>query len=392
MILMPFQDDRLNRHYREVIQPAVEACSYKCLRVDEIPGATFKITKEIIIGIETADVIVTNITNQNANVFYELGMAHSFGTNVLIIVEKGENRIPFDLQEYKIFQYDYNSKGNEQLTNFIRENLINLNWVNHPNNPIHDNSDRIKKLLDFSPPKERYDNSNIAESIYNQITNFQSKLPEDCFTKHVISISGPVAIGKTTFANTLKKIIDESEGEGAVSILPLDSYMLDRETLLAQNIPNGYDDKNWNLDKVKGDIEELILNRNPIKLRNFNHRTGRHNRGVQTVDPAKYIILDGIISFQKIFSDYCNMKIFIAGRNIRLEQNPRIQVAYHERNYTLKEAIIKSDRELKDYCSYLFPRRKEADVWLILKDNTWSYDLYFDYPSLFYTYLNMWET
>lgn len=388
MVLMPFRDEEMNKHYTLVVKKAVESSGiFKCFRVDEIPHAAYRITSEIIQGIEQADVVIANITHHNANVFYELGMAHSFGNNVLIICDKSESFIPFDIKDYNILMYENSDTGNANLTDGINSALKNMKWGAKPNNPIQHYSESKKYLLDFPCPNSdtNYDNTSAAKEVFAEIQSWSQRtgIPELSKVEKIIAINGPVAVGKTTFSNCLKTVINEIEGEGSAEVFPLDSFMVDRNELHQRSVPNGYEDTNWDMKSALEKLRELVLNNRAIQLPEYSHKSGRHISGKIKVNPSKYIILDGLISFNDLFSEFVTAKIYVCGKNTRSEQNPRIQVAYHERNYTLKDALIKSERELKDYCHYLLPKRREADAWLVMKDKTWQYDLYFDYPNFF---------
>lgn len=45
------------------------------------------IIRSIIEGLEKADVVIADLTNRNANVFYELGLAHAMNKKVIIITQ-----------------------------------------------------------------------------------------------------------------------------------------------------------------------------------------------------------------------------------------------------------------------------------------------------------------
>jgi hypothetical protein len=50
----------------------------------------------------------TSLTDKNANVFYELGLAHAIGKPVILISEKIDD-VPFDLRNYRVITYDKNN-------------------------------------------------------------------------------------------------------------------------------------------------------------------------------------------------------------------------------------------------------------------------------------------
>ncbi len=62
------------------------------------------IIKDIVIGIEQADLVIADLTNRNANVFYELGLAHAMSKKVILITQDVDD-LPFDIKAYNANQY-----------------------------------------------------------------------------------------------------------------------------------------------------------------------------------------------------------------------------------------------------------------------------------------------
>ena len=61
------------------------------------------IIQDIVEGIATADVVIADLSGLNANVFYELGLAHAMNKKVIIITQDiGE--LPFDIKSYRATQ------------------------------------------------------------------------------------------------------------------------------------------------------------------------------------------------------------------------------------------------------------------------------------------------
>lgn len=120
--------------YSEVYVPTCEKHGLKCWRVDEIarPGS---ITKDIVEGILDADVIIADLTDRNANVFYELGIAHATG-NKTIMTAQSEKDVPFDIASYRVIYYDHSLMGCKELSKklgeAIKELLAALHRTNNP--------------------------------------------------------------------------------------------------------------------------------------------------------------------------------------------------------------------------------------------------------------------
>lgn len=68
----------------------------------ETPGL---ITDQIWYGIRRADVVIADISGSNPNVFYELGLAHALGKEV-VIAAQGLERPPFDVSTARLLRYE----------------------------------------------------------------------------------------------------------------------------------------------------------------------------------------------------------------------------------------------------------------------------------------------
>ena len=115
-ILMPFQED-FDIVYGE-IKSSLISNGMICNRADEIFGSVpimAKVLKETL----KAHFVIADLTNQNANVFYELGIAHSFkDAHHIILISQNINDIPFDIRHLGAIIYDPNNL--KQLTSKIR--------------------------------------------------------------------------------------------------------------------------------------------------------------------------------------------------------------------------------------------------------------------------------
>ena len=56
-------------------------------------------------GINAAEILVAELTTRNANVTYELGLAHALKKPVVLVSAKEED-VPFDLQHIRVIYYD----------------------------------------------------------------------------------------------------------------------------------------------------------------------------------------------------------------------------------------------------------------------------------------------
>ena len=86
-------DDRFNLVY----SPILKALNYEITRSDKIssPGS---ISREIVRHLITADLVIADISNENANVFYELAVRNAVKKPV-IVFRKPEQLMPFDIYD-----------------------------------------------------------------------------------------------------------------------------------------------------------------------------------------------------------------------------------------------------------------------------------------------------
>ena len=96
---------RSDQVLQHIIRPAVESCGYKAVRADKIadPGI---ITSQIIRHVVDDPLVIADLTEQNANVFYELAIRHAIRKPLIQIIDKVE-AIPFDLITMRTIQVDH---------------------------------------------------------------------------------------------------------------------------------------------------------------------------------------------------------------------------------------------------------------------------------------------
>lgn len=85
------------------IQNAALANGMTCNRADDIwENAT--IIQDIVDLIDRSAIVVCDCTSRNPNVFYEIGIAHTLGKEVILITQSADD-IPFDLRHLRYIRY-----------------------------------------------------------------------------------------------------------------------------------------------------------------------------------------------------------------------------------------------------------------------------------------------
>src|SRR5262245_34696175 len=85
-----------NRVYSEYIRPALESAGFEPFRADEESRAGHIIT-DMFQELLVADLVVADLTIENPNVWYELGVRHALRARGVVIVCGGRVTSAFDL-------------------------------------------------------------------------------------------------------------------------------------------------------------------------------------------------------------------------------------------------------------------------------------------------------
>ncbi|MBP5371104.1 MAG: hypothetical protein J6Y55_04180 [Bacteroidales bacterium] len=107
-IIMPF-DDEYRKVYDNCIQPLVEKkLGMECVRIDEWPSAKMTINENIKAQIKKCRFAIADLSLDKPNVYYEIGLAHAIGKEVVFIKNKQLDNleIPFDISPWHVFVYD----------------------------------------------------------------------------------------------------------------------------------------------------------------------------------------------------------------------------------------------------------------------------------------------
>ena len=110
--MMPF-DVAFNTVY-ESIRQAADNVGLRCRRADDI-WENAAIIQDVVALIDRSHVVVCDCTGRNPNVFYEAGIAHTLGREVILITQS-EHDIPFDLRHLRYVKYLNNAEGRAALT------------------------------------------------------------------------------------------------------------------------------------------------------------------------------------------------------------------------------------------------------------------------------------
>jgi hypothetical protein len=109
--------------YKNIIRPVARKKRFDPTRADELHRRGI-IVEDIVRSLREAEVVIAEITEKNANVFYELGYAHAMGKRVIFLANQDRlDRIPFDVAWYRVIFYDEMTRGRRKLGAELRKHL-----------------------------------------------------------------------------------------------------------------------------------------------------------------------------------------------------------------------------------------------------------------------------
>lgn len=109
-VLMPFAH-RFDLLFK-IIQETLPATRWECHRADD-QWSSRMVHPTIISGIREADLVIADITGNNANVYYEVGVAQALSKEVLLLTQD-IRKTKFDLKAFHLHKYDLSSESNKQ--------------------------------------------------------------------------------------------------------------------------------------------------------------------------------------------------------------------------------------------------------------------------------------
>jgi nucleoside 2-deoxyribosyltransferase len=104
-VMQPFDNGPFDKRYEDVFAPAIKGAGLDPYRVDQDPKVSIPI-QDIEAGIRESRICLAEITEDNPNVWFELGYAIACGKEVVLICSaQRKTKFPFDIQHRTIIKY-----------------------------------------------------------------------------------------------------------------------------------------------------------------------------------------------------------------------------------------------------------------------------------------------
>ena len=128
-VLMPFAE-KYTTFYEQVIKTTIENMNLLCKRADDFFGPR-RIMKDIYRCIEDSKFILADFSGRNPNVFFEVGISHALGKNVLQLTRTLAD-VPPKLQSTRCHIYSDTVSGAEKLRPVLESAIREMEDTNYP--------------------------------------------------------------------------------------------------------------------------------------------------------------------------------------------------------------------------------------------------------------------
>jgi hypothetical protein len=121
-VLLPLKEP-FKTVYSVAVEPVAAELGISCGHAEGIFGPG-RIMRDIVSSITFAEVVIADLTGRNPNVFYELGIAHQLGKQVVLLSQTMED-VPFDIRDMRVVLYDWDdgTPDSTALIKLLRPNL-----------------------------------------------------------------------------------------------------------------------------------------------------------------------------------------------------------------------------------------------------------------------------
>jgi hypothetical protein len=120
--MMPFSP-QFDQVYT-ALQQVSEQYELRCRRADDI-WENPSVMQDVVSLIDKSRIVICDCTGRNPNVFYEIGIAHTLGREVILITQS-EADIPFDLRHLRYVAYLNNGEGLQDLKSKLEQRISAL--------------------------------------------------------------------------------------------------------------------------------------------------------------------------------------------------------------------------------------------------------------------------
>jgi uncharacterized protein (TIGR02996 family) len=156
-VIMPYggKDEKKREHYLGVYDTIIRAAAIKAgipqdeIKRSDIAANPGNIVGDIVRDLYEADIVIADLSEGNANVFWELGVRHVLFKAGTVTIINSEHSIPFDLTPYRMIQYDTSNFASvgRTVTAIAEQIRARLENNTRSDNAVHDTIGELPTVL-----------------------------------------------------------------------------------------------------------------------------------------------------------------------------------------------------------------------------------------------------
>jgi len=184
-VVMPFGKKKgidgtiydFNAIYRTVIKPALETAGFEPFRADE-ETASGDILTEMFQELLLADLVLCDLSIDNANAFYELGIRHAFRKRGVMHIQAGRAYMPFDVFSVRTLPYHITKNGLPD-RKFLQADIAAIartardTWASD-RDAIH--SPIFNLLTGLKEPDQKLLRTSLAKGFWREYTDWKERI------------------------------------------------------------------------------------------------------------------------------------------------------------------------------------------------------------------------
>jgi len=184
-VIMPFGKKKggdgslydFNAIYTQLIKPTLENAGFESFRADE-EDSSGDILTDMFQELLLADLCLVDMSIDNANVFYELGIRHAFRKRGMVHIQAGRSYMPFDVFNVRTIPYHITPEGLPDPAFLDKdkaaiERIVRATWSSEPEQ-IH--SPVFNLLTSLAEPDRRTLRTPLATGFWREYNEWKQRV------------------------------------------------------------------------------------------------------------------------------------------------------------------------------------------------------------------------
>jgi tetratricopeptide (TPR) repeat protein len=184
-VIMPFGKKKggdgslydFNEIYLQLIKPVLESAGFESFRADE-ETTSGDILTDMFQELLLADLCIADMSIDNANVFYELGIRHAFRKRGVVHIQAGRGYMPFDVFNVRTIPYHITAEGvpDPQFLEKDKAAIVRVCRVTWASEPERVHSPIYNLLTGLVEPERRTLRTPLATGFWREYNEWKQRV------------------------------------------------------------------------------------------------------------------------------------------------------------------------------------------------------------------------